>query len=208
LFVTRHGQTGWNASGRYLGNSDIDLDATGVSEATRLGQWAAWAEVDAIVTSPAVRALRTASIVADRLGLTPRVDQRLRELDFGSAEGLTLEELRIENPEAVARFEVDPVAHHLPGGEHPLAAVERMRAAAGDVIALGQERALVVTHNTVLRLLVCHGLSIPLASYRRLLPFAEHCALTEFSVVDGALALRRFNATPCTPTRADSAEAQ
>jgi broad specificity phosphatase PhoE len=196
LFLARHGHTGWNDTGRYLGSSDIPLDAQGQAQAERLGEWAASARLEAIVSSPALRAFRTAAIVAAGSGLTPRTDARLRELDFGAAEGRTLEELRRQDPEAVTRFELDPVSHHLPGGEHPQAAVARLDAAIRDVLSTGTARALLVTHNTVLRLFVCHCLGIPLAHYRRLLPLAEHCALTELSVADGAFALRRFNAVP------------
>jgi probable phosphoglycerate mutase len=194
LFLVRHGHTSWNESGRYVGKADVDLDDTGAKEATRLGRWAASADIDAIVTSPALRAFRTASIVGAQVGVAVRVNDQLRELDFGAAEGRTLEELRTEDPEAVARFEMDPVTYHMAGGESPLAALARMQAAVSDVLALKAFGALVVTHSHVLRLLICHSLSIPLARYRRLLPIAEHCAVTEFSVADGQLALRRFNA--------------
>jgi probable phosphoglycerate mutase len=194
LFLVRHGRTGWNESGRYLGRTDIDINDTGIKEATQLGWWAASAGIDEIVTSPALRAFRTASIVGAQLGLTPHVDKRLRELDFGVAEGRTLAELRLDDPLAVARFETDPVTHYLPGGENPLAAVARMQAAIQGALALKGARALVVSHNHVLRLLLCHSLRIPLIDYRRVLPIAEHCAVTELSVEGGQLALRRFNA--------------
>jgi probable phosphoglycerate mutase len=197
IWVGRHGRTGSNASGRYLGASDDDLDDVGFEQARQLANWASETRVDAIVTSPARRARRTASIIGAVLDIEPSVDHRLRELDFGVGEGRTLDELRREDPQAVARFELDPITHHLPRGEHPRDAVNRMRAAVDDVLKLNAARSLVVTHNTVLRLLVCDILQAPLREYRRLLPVAEHCAITELSVTDGRLALRRFNA----PTR-------
>jgi broad specificity phosphatase PhoE len=194
LFLVRHGRTGWNESGRYLSRTEIDLNDTGIEEATQLGWWAASTGIGEIVTSPALRALRTASIVGAQLGLTTRVDERLRELDFGAAEGRTLAELRRDDALAVARFEMDPVTYHLPGGEDPLVAAARVQAAIQDVLALKEARVLVVSHNHVLRLLLCHCLRIPLTDYRRLLPIAEHCAVSELSVDGGQLALRRFNA--------------
>lgn len=193
VFLVRHGHTGWNESGRYLGKSDIDLDDAGREQAMRLRDWVESAGMDAIVTSPAVRALHTAAIVGAGPGIAPRVDPRLRELDFGVAEGRTLAELRAHDPTVVDRFEADPVIHHFPDGEDPHAAVARMRGAIDDVVALGLPRVLVITHNTALRLLVCHLLGIPLAGYRRCLPVAEHCALTEVSATGGTFALHRFN---------------
>jgi probable phosphoglycerate mutase len=197
LWLVRHGQTGWNTAGRYLGTSDVDLDDLGLEQAQQLARWAAEVRIDAIVTSPARRAWRTASTVGSHVGIEPRTDDRLRELDFGVAEGRTLAELRQGDPEAVAHFELDPVTHHLPGGEDPRDAVSRMQSAVADVLALESARPLVVTHNTVLRLFVCDALNVPLREYRRLLPVAEHCAITELSVTDARMGLRRFNAPAC-----------
>jgi 2,3-bisphosphoglycerate-dependent phosphoglycerate mutase len=198
LWLVRHGQTGWNAEARYLGASDADLDEAGLEQARQLARWAAGMGIGAILTSPARRAWRTASTVGSQLGIQPRVDDRLRELDFGLAEGCTMDELRQENPRAVARFELDPVLYHFADGEDPRDAVGRVRAAVVDVLQFQDARTLMVTHNTVLRLLLCDVLNVALAQYRRVLPIVEHCAITELSVSDGILALRRFNA-PAVP---------
>jgi broad specificity phosphatase PhoE len=199
VWLVRHAQTDANAEGRYVGSSDVDLDEAGLDQARQLATWSARTGLDLIVSSPARRAWRTASVVGTQLGIQPRLDERLRELDFGIAEGRTLAELREEDPYAVTRFELDPVAHHMPGGEHPCEAVRRMRSAIADVLRMEAPRPLVVTHNSVLRLLVCDVLHVPLKDYRRVLPIAEHCAITELSMDDGKLALRRFNAPPVAP---------
>jgi len=193
IFLVRHAHTAWNAE-RYLGRTDIDLDHAGDAQAEGLGAWVATADIDTIMTSPALRAMRTATAVACRIGLEAHRDDRLRELDFGVAEGCTLAELRASDPDAVARFEADPVAHHFPGGEDPVAAVARIRSAFADLLATPSRRALVVTHNTLLRLFLCDALGIPLAEYRRRLPVAEHCAVMELAVSNEIFALRRFNA--------------
>lgn len=196
VFLARHAHTGWNEAGRYLGRSDVDLDALGRAQAERLSAWAAGAAVDAVVSSSALRAARTAAAVGDRLGLEVRLDDRLRELDFGLAEGRTLAELRAADPAMVARFETDPAANPFPGGEAPPAALTRLRAALDELLTGPSVRPLIVTHNTLLRLFLCDALGVPLADYRRRLPLVEHCALTELAVTPGGLALRRFNAPP------------
>ncbi|HEY3063440.1 MAG TPA: histidine phosphatase family protein [Chloroflexota bacterium] len=199
VWLVRHGRTNWNMSGHYLGSSDIDLDEVGLQQAHGLASWAAQVRVDMIVTSPARRAMRTAAAVGTQLGTDPRIDDRLHEVDFGIAEGRTLADLARENPQVVAQFELDPVGHHFPGGEDPRRALSRIRAAVTDVVRLDAARPLVVTHGTVLRLLLCDILQVPLTEYRRLMPIAENCAITELSVTDDKLALRRFNAPPCVP---------
>jgi 2,3-bisphosphoglycerate-dependent phosphoglycerate mutase len=196
LFLARHGRTGWNEAGRYLGRSDVDLDEVGEAQAEALARWAAASGVGALVTSPARRAVRTAAAVAGTTGLPARTDDRLRELDFGAAEGRTLAEMRAADPGLVARFEADPATHHFPGGEDPAAAALRVARAVEDALAGAAAPVLVVTHSTVLRLFVCRAIGLPLGEYRRRLPFVEHGAVTELAVTDGGYALRRFNAAP------------
>src|SRR5439155_23428015 len=82
VWLVRHGQTAWNLSGQYLGAIDVDLDDLGLKQAQQLASWAAEARIDAIVSSPARRAWHTASMIGTHLAIDPRVDDRLRELDF------------------------------------------------------------------------------------------------------------------------------
>jgi probable phosphoglycerate mutase len=196
LYLVRHASTEWSNTDRYLSRTDIDLSVAGDKEARRLAEWAATLRIDAIVTSPSRRAVGTAAVVARRLGVEARRDERLRELDFGSAEGRTLAELRATDADAVARFESDPFAHPLPGGEKPADALGRVRSAIEDLLATSVSRPLVVTHNTLLRLFLCDALGLRPSDYRRRFPIAEHCAVTELSVSDGTVALLRFNAAP------------
>jgi probable phosphoglycerate mutase len=193
LFLVRHASTEWSNTHRYLSRTDIDLSEAGDGEARRLAEWADTVRIDAIVTSPSRRAVRTAAVVARRLGVEARRDERLRELDFGSAEGRTLGELRATDADAVARFESDPFADPLPGGEKPADALARVRSAVADLLATSVARPLVVTHNTLLRLFVCDALGLRLADYRRRFPIAEQCAVTELYVSGGTVALLRFN---------------
>lgn len=194
LILVRHGHTESSDAGRYLGRTEMDLSERGMRQAEHLAVWIANIRVDAILTSPTLRARRTADIVGSRAALAATVDERLRELDFGLAEGLTLSQLRATHADAAAAFESDPVTHHFPGGEHPAAAVQRLREATEDVLNRPWRRTLLVTHNTLMRLFICEVLGIPLSAYRRRLPIAEHCALTELVADDDGLALRRFNA--------------
>jgi probable phosphoglycerate mutase len=194
IFLVRHAATIWNDAGRYLGRTDLDLGAHGESQAQQLGHWAATAGIDLLLTSPARRAARTAAVVGARIGLSPRSDERLREIDFGVAEGRTLAEVRTSDPEMVRRFEADPVAHPFPGGEDPAEAARRIRAAIAEVLTTGPAHALVITHNTLLRLFLCDALGVPLAEYRRRFPVTEHCAVTEVSFANETFALLRFNA--------------
>ncbi|GAA2380247.1 2,3-diphosphoglycerate-dependent phosphoglycerate mutase GpmB [Dactylosporangium salmoneum] len=176
MTLARHGRTAWHAPNRYTGRSDIELDDVGVRQAEALARWAAGRGFVALASSDLRRAVHTAAAVAATTGLVPAADPRLRELDFGIAEGHTLADL---DPAVAERFGRDPVGHHFPGGEHPADAVDRFRAG---LTALHERAAagsvLVVAHSTVIRLVVCAALGLPLAQYRRRLPALDPTAVT------------------------------
>ncbi|MFJ5303952.1 histidine phosphatase family protein [Streptomyces sp. NPDC088350] len=194
LLLARHGQTVWHTENRYAGISDVPLTDTGVAQAESLGRWAATHPVDAIWTSPLSRAVLTAAPAARALNLTPHTEPALRECDFGVVEGRTLAEFAAENPAAEEAFRADPVAHAFPGAEDPTAAATRGTTALHRIAAAHPgQRVLVVAHNTLLRLVLCRSLSIPLGEYRRVFPRLRNGAVSELRVQGGTVALLSLN---------------
>src|SRR5690349_21899670 len=125
LVLVRHGETIWHAENRYAGSTDIALTARGTEQAAELAGWAKTARLAEVWASTLSRAQLTAAACAEVSGTPLQVDARLRELDFGDGEGLTAAEMAQRFPDALRAFRVDPVTHHLPGGEDPVAAAQR-----------------------------------------------------------------------------------
>jgi probable phosphoglycerate mutase len=195
MHLVRHGRTAWHRPNRYAGRSDIDLDDTGAAQARELAGWAARARLAAIATSPLRRAVHTAAPAAAATGLAPVVDPRLRELDFGVAEGRTLDEVRAADPEVAARFVADPAGCPFPGGEAPADAVARARATFDELAdRYSGEAVLVVAHNTLIRLVVCAVLGIPLSEYRRILPRLDPVTRTTLRFAGGPVGMLAYNA--------------
>ncbi|MEU5399152.1 histidine phosphatase family protein [Streptomyces sp. NPDC005963] len=197
LLLARHGQTVWHAENRYAGISEVPLTDEGRDQARRLGRWAARTPIDAIWTSTLSRAVATAAPAAAALDLVPRREHDLRECDFGVVEGRTLAEFAAEHPGAAAAFTADPVAHPFPGAEDPAAAALR---GAGALRRIASEhdggRVLVVAHNTLLRLVLCELLSVPLRNYRRTFPALRNTAVSEIRLGTEECALFSLN-VPC-----------
>lgn len=194
LFLARHGQTVWHAENRYCGRTDVALTDRGNEQARQLAGWAAGAELDAVWSSDLSRARITAQPSADAVGVEVRVDPRLRELDFGDAEGLTIAEMDQQFPDALAAFRSDPATHHLPRGEDPHAAAQRFVAALVDIDAeFPDGRVLVVAHSTAIRLALCTLLGIRLGRYRDVFPAVRNCAITEILATKGHFALMQYN---------------
>lgn len=102
IFVTRHGQTKWNALGKLQGRQDIELNEIGKKQALIVGEKIKNEEIDIIITSPLKRAKETAEIINKKLNVEIVEDNRLIERCYGDFEGITKEELKeikIQYPE-------------------------------------------------------------------------------------------------------------
>jgi broad specificity phosphatase PhoE len=92
VLVVRHGQSEWNAVGRWQGQADPPLTELGLHQAAHAAQHVG--AVDAVVASDLERSLTTAAIIAELIGIGPvLVDQGFRERDAGEWQGLTKAEI-------------------------------------------------------------------------------------------------------------------
>ncbi|GAB3550716.1 phosphoserine phosphatase 1 [Arthrobacter tumbae] len=194
FILTRHGETVWHSENRYAGRSDVALTKRGADQGNGLARWAQSADLTGIWASTLSRAKYTAAKTADATGLPLNTDVRLCELDFGKGEGLTAAEMQEQFPQELAAFHRDPVAHHLPGGEHPETAILRITSALSDIQRAHQDgRILVVAHSTAIRLVLCSYLGIDPSRYRRTFPILNNCSLTEVRISNGNAALHSYN---------------
>lgn len=88
VFVVRHGQTLWNIQNKVCGITDIGLTQKGVEQANKLARIVKQYEIDQIITSPLVRAIKTSEIIADFCKINISVDKRLIEQNYGIYEGV------------------------------------------------------------------------------------------------------------------------
>lgn len=199
LVLVRHGETVWHAENRYAGSSDVQLTERGVEQGRELAEWASrQGEFAAVLCSPLSRCRQTAAPAAEAAGLPLRCEPRLREVHFGAAEGMTTEQMRQAFGDRVAAFHRDPAGSPLPGGEDPAAAAERGLAALHDTAAAHPDgNVLVVSHNTLIRLVLCTVLGIPLSEYRRTFPELGNAAPTTLRLREGHWSLIRFNSPLC-----------
>ena len=88
LYVTRHGQTQWNAWNKVLGRTDVPLDETGRAQADALARSLTGEPVDLVLTSPLQRTVQTGAAVANKLGIPAQTADELIEMNFGIYEGV------------------------------------------------------------------------------------------------------------------------
>ena len=94
LWLVRHGETTWNALGRWQGHADAPLSETGIAQAHRLAARLGGQRFNAVISSDLSRASDTAKIVAAKLEGAPNVilEPLWREIDVGDLSGITYEE--------------------------------------------------------------------------------------------------------------------
>jgi probable phosphoglycerate mutase len=182
LHLLRHGETDWNAEGRWQGHSDRPLTPVGVAQATAIAPAVAALQPVAIHASDLVRALDTAAPSAELCGLPVIVDAALREIDTGSWTGRRRSEILAAEPGAVGRHEAGEVAWE--GGEtfaelqdRVVDALERI---AGDYGS--QEVIAVFAHGGVIRAAVAHAAGGDWRVARRGVAPLSHGSLTVVDV--------------------------
>jgi probable phosphoglycerate mutase len=151
--LVRHGQTESSARLAYSGRLDIPLTATGRDQAANAARRLSDAGVDAIVTSPLIRAHDTAAAIAAATGAPLRVDERLTEVDYGSFEGLDRAGARALLGAPFDAWRADPFGSPVPGMEPLADALVRARAATGQALA-DHEHPVIVGHQGILRIVL------------------------------------------------------
>lgn len=153
LLILRHGETAWNAEGRWQGALDSPLTPRGEAQARAMAGFLAGlgitSETHDLRSSPQGRAMSTAEAIAAATGLTPIPDDRLREIGVGLWAGLSRAEIDARWPAS------DPDEHFLdryaraPEGEGFAALWDRCAAVLADL----RRPAVVVTHGITSRVL-------------------------------------------------------
>ncbi|MER5205268.1 bifunctional RNase H/acid phosphatase [Streptomyces sp. NPDC002825] len=196
--LLRHGETALTPEKRFSGSggSDPELSAAGLRQAEAVAEaLAARGTIQEIVSSPLTRCRQTAGAVAARLGLDVRIEQGLRETDFGAWEGLTFGEVRERYPSDLDAWLASPKAAPTGGGES-FATVSRRVAATRDRLAAAYagRTVLLVTHVTPIKTLVRLALGAPPESlFRMELSAASISAVAYYA--DGNASVRLLNDT-------------
>lgn len=157
ILLARHGETTENRERRFQGQKDVPLNDRGREQARALADLAAREDLAALYTSPLVRARETAEIVGERIGLEPRPDDRLKEVDVGEWQDRLKDDVKREDPEGWAAFERAGEDFRFPGGESFAEQQERVIAALADIAQRGELPALVVCHRGVVRCALAHA---------------------------------------------------
>ena len=171
LVLIRHGQTDWNATGRWQGQADPPLNEAGRIQARQTALELQAQRSDALISSDLRRAQETAAIIAEALGLEVTLEPRLREVNLGDWQGLYSDEIRARWPEEMRLWLESPLATRPPNGESIRELADRVLAAVNDMAGRYPDRRTgIVAHELPIAIITAQAAGIPLEYLHQYIP--------------------------------------
>jgi broad specificity phosphatase PhoE len=189
LYLVRHGQTAYNATGRVQGWLDVPLDDVGIAQALSVGRRFGSKRISAVYTSPLSRAAETAKAIAAACNREVVLDIRLREYNMGDWTGLTGDEIAATSP----GYHLATHEAQIPNGESALDMRKRVESFLADVVAghTSRDTLVAVSHGGTLGMVVAVMLNMPAV---RRQPFTfGNTAITKVTYEHGVWRLRSLN---------------
>jgi alpha-ribazole phosphatase len=194
LLLVRHGDTGPDYRGRYIGTSDVPLWPDTVFQVKALSPLVMNHKPQLCYVSPMVRARQTADLLIKDNHPEICIDNDLREIDFGFWDGYSFDEITEKDPELVSQWAAGGKEFRFPGGESIEGFCQRVGKQADHYTSLQLDTLLLVTHGGVIRAMICHLLGL---SFDKYLSFSvKPAALTVLESFEaGSAVLTGFNLT-------------
>jgi probable phosphoglycerate mutase len=184
LYLCRHGDTAWSPSRRLAGRTDLPLTEEGELSARRLGERLRGVPFDRVLTSPLLRARRTAELAG--FGDRATIDPRLIEMDFGRYDGRTTADICLDVPGWTY------LANGCPGGETADDLGERADAFLSD-LSDASATVLLFAHSVILRVLTARYLRLPPTAGRHFMLSPASVSILGYDSVEAAPAIALWN---------------
>ena len=167
VVLVRHGHVDGIIPQHFRGRRDIPLSATGLAQAEQTARLiGSIPDVAGIWCSPLQRCVRTAEVIAGLCDVSVVPDPRLTDLDYGTWQGQSFDQVRARMPAAFDAWFATPALHHAPGGESLQAASARATAMLWTALdRLAGSTTVLVTHDSINRLLLLSMLRLPIDRY-------------------------------------------
>lgn len=203
LLLIRHGRSVANAQGILAGRSETALDETGRAEALALAERLGPLPLDALVSSPQLRARQTAELAAAGRGEMV-VDEAFAECDYGRWSGRPLRDLA-EEPQWQT-IQAFPSAARFPDGESMSQMAHRASQGARDLVASHPGQTVwVVTHGDVIKAVLADALGLHLDQFQRIVVDTASVSIVRYTP-DRPFVERLNDTGALRPTRNGAAE--
>ena len=149
LVIVRHGESLFNLTRQYTGQTDVPLTEKGITQAKITAEYILQNyKIDEVYSSDLCRAIDTARPVAEPLGLDIKTDNRLREINAGIWQGMYFADVREKYKEEYALYQSDRATQRTPGGEGLFDVQKRTLEAIDDISKTNDGKTVMIaTHN-------------------------------------------------------------
>lgn len=155
LFLVRHGETKWNREEVFRGRIDVELNERGIEQARLTARALAGVQLAAVYAGPLSRARETARIIAEPHELPVVIVEGLNDLDYGSWQGLSHQEVRERYPDVYRQWVSRPHTVRFEGGESLDEARRRAVAALEEIAARHRgQNVVAVSHRVINKVLL------------------------------------------------------
>ena len=195
ISLVRHGHVDWIAPERFRGRAELPLSSLGRRQAqAAAGYIAATWKPDAVYTSPLGRCRETGAAIAAPFRLEPQPIDGLCDIDYGKWQGLTRDQAKKCWPDESELWFRAPHIAAIPGGETLAAVLTRVTAALRDILRHHPDQTVVmVSHDSVNRVLLLFTLELPLSRYWHLRQ--DPCGINELIFDNGSFVVGSINQT-------------
>jgi broad specificity phosphatase PhoE len=167
IHFVRHCESIWNQDSKYAGHTNVPLSIEGKHQSHRLANKIKTFSINYILSSDLDRAVHTALPISKELGIPLSIEKGLREVNFGSFEGLNQSDIAKKFPKIWDSYLSNPKTFKFPEGETIIESLERSL----DVLLKllyqpVQQQSIIVMHGTLIRVILSAALGIDLNNFR------------------------------------------
>lgn len=172
IYLIRHGESKGNVLNIFQGWKDFDLTSNGIKQAEKLAEFMKNIDIDFFYSSSLKRAFHTASIIAQKHGMSVIKKEEFKELNCGKWHGLTRQQAEQISPEQIYNFLYDPENLSVPGGETILELQKRALKGINDLREKHLNKKIcLVAHGFINKVILC---SLMGKSLKKLWDFPQH----------------------------------
>lgn len=181
VILVRHCEAFGNTQGLFQGHTDCDISGNGETQLALLGLRCRNMQIDALYTSPLIRARKTAEAINAYHHLELQIEPRLIEINGGDFEGVPFDELPQRFPQQMKIWTETPGFFSAPNGETMRQVYERGWSALQDLVGKNMGKTIAATsHGCTIRNILCHALQKPLEK----LGEVDWCDNTAISILE------------------------
>jgi len=185
MIFVRHAEALGNKIREFHGWTDESITERGHIQAMQVAERLADVNIDVLYSSVMKRTMETAEYISGVTGLPISSREDLKEINGGLLEGMRWDDLAKVYPEEYDTWENRPHLHQMPEGESMESFQQRVVTAVQDILSREKGRDIcIVTHGTVIRVLLCWFKGMPLKDVIKI-PWCDNTAITTVTEENG-----------------------